>query len=83
MKFGKYLEKQAKNEWRDFYLDYKRLKDLIKDSAKEAETTGPAAFSPRTTSLSIVRAAKQADASEEKFFQTLETEVRFCCCVLG
>jgi len=76
MKFGKYLEKQAKEEWQPFYLDYKGLKDLIKESAKEAETSGPTAFSPRTTSLSIVRAAKKADASEERFFQKLEVEVR-------
>ncbi|KAF8057149.1 VTC4 [Scenedesmus sp. PABB004] len=75
MKFGKYLEKQAKEEWRAFYLDYKGLKDLIKESAKEAETSGPAAFSPRTTSLSIVRAAKTTDAAEERFFQMLEAEV--------
>ncbi|KAF6262836.1 VTC domain-containing protein [Scenedesmus sp. NREL 46B-D3] len=75
MKFGKYLDKQAKEEWRSFYLDYKGLKDLIKESAREAETAGPAAFSPRTTSLSIVRAAKTADAAEERFFQKLEAEV--------
>jgi len=42
----------------------------------EAETSGPAAFSPRTTSLSIVRTSKQADAAEERFFQKLEAEVR-------
>jgi SPX domain protein involved in polyphosphate accumulation len=89
MKFGKYLEKQAKEEWRSFYLDYKGLKDLIKESAKEAETAGPTAFSPRTTSLSIVRAAKTADAAEERFFQKLEAEVRQHCvlhvllCVIG
>eukprot|EP00877_Chromochloris_zofingiensis_P009475 jgi/Chrzof1/4781/Cz14g26070.t1 len=75
MKFGKYLDKQAKDDWRAFYLDYKGLKDLIKASAKEAETSGPTAFSPRTTSLSIVRASKQADATEERFFQKLELEV--------
>eukprot|EP00775_Hariotina_reticulata_P007348 gene7348-7559_t len=75
MKFGKYLEKQAKDDWRSQYLDYKGLKDLIKESAKEAETSGPTAFSPRTTSLSIVRASKQADAAEERFFQKLEIEV--------
>jgi hypothetical protein len=42
---------------------------------REAETQGPAAFSPRTTSLSIVRAAKQADAAEERFFRRMEAEV--------
>jgi SPX domain protein involved in polyphosphate accumulation len=75
MKFGKYLEKQAKEEWRAFYLDYKGLKDLIKDSAKQAEASGPTAFSPRTTSLSIVRANRLTDAAEERFFQKLEAEV--------
>lgn len=75
MKFGKYLEKQARDEWRTQYLDYKGLKDLIKESAREAETSGPAAFSPRTTSLSIVRASKQADAAEERFFRKMEAEV--------
>ncbi len=75
MKFGKYLEKQAREEWRGAYLDYAALKDLIKDSAKQAETAGPAAFSPRTTSLSIARANKQTDAAEERFFQKLQSEV--------
>ncbi|GBG00375.1 vacuolar transporter chaperone [Raphidocelis subcapitata] len=75
VKFGKYLEKQAKEEWKTSYLDYNALKDLIKESALEAETAGPTTFSPRTTSLSIVRAGRKADASEERFFQKLEAEV--------
>ncbi len=73
----RYLEKQARDEWKQYYLDYKGLKDLIKESARQAETSGPSAFSPRTTSLSIVRSAKQADAAEERFFQKLEAEVRW------
>lgn len=76
VKFGEYLEKQAKEEWRPAYLDYKGLKDLIKESAQEADTAGPTTFSPRTTSLSIARAGRKADASEERFFQKLEAEVR-------
>jgi len=76
MKFGKYLEKQTRPEWRAYYLDYNGLKDLLKESARAAETAGPAAFSPRTTSLSIVRANKNTDAAEERFFQQLEKEVR-------
>jgi hypothetical protein len=39
-RFGKYLEKQAKPDWAQYYLDYKSLKDLIKESAKEAAATG-------------------------------------------
>lgn len=33
--FGKYLEEKARPEWRANYLDYKALKDLIKESASE------------------------------------------------
>lgn len=33
--FGKYLEEKARPEWRNHYLDYKALKDLIKESATE------------------------------------------------
>jgi SPX domain protein involved in polyphosphate accumulation len=76
MKFGKHLERQMRPEWAAYYIDYKGLKDLIKEATREAEQSGGAvAFSPRTTSLSIVRAAKGADAAEERFFQKLEGEV--------
>jgi hypothetical protein len=74
MKFGKYLDSKCKPEWRDFYLDYKKLKDLIKSSASLTE--GAAAYSPRTTSLTVVRSNNTKEAAEEKFFLTLETEVR-------
>jgi SPX domain protein involved in polyphosphate accumulation len=76
MKFGKHLERQMRPEWAAYYIDYKGLKDLIKEAVREAEQSGGAVnFSPRTTSLSIVRAAKGADAAEERFFQKLEGEV--------
>lgn len=76
MKFGKHLERQMRPEWAAYYIDYKGLKDLIKEAVREAEQSGGAvAFSPRTTSLSIVRAGKGSDAAEERFFQRLEGEV--------
>ncbi len=44
---------------------------------KEAADAGDSvAFSPRTTSLSVVRAQTQQDAAEERFFRKLDAEVR-------
>ncbi|GAB4819711.1 hypothetical protein N2152v2_006757 [Parachlorella kessleri] len=76
MKFGKYLEEKARPEWRDNYLDYKALKDLIKESASEDAAVGVGVnYSPRTTSLSVQRAADRRDSAEERFFRRLEAEV--------
>ena len=47
---------------------------------KEAADAGDGiAFSPRTTSLSVVRAQTQQDAAEERFFRKLDEEVRTLC----
>lgn len=54
MKYGKYLEQKARPEWRQHYLDYKGLKDLIKESVAEAES-GVVSYSPRQTSLTVVK----------------------------
>jgi len=37
MKYGKYLKNNQIQKWEAHYLDYKRLKKLIKDSQAEAE----------------------------------------------
>ncbi|GAB4814940.1 hypothetical protein N2152v2_001986 [Parachlorella kessleri] len=100
MKFGKYLEAKSRPEWREQYINYKALKDLIKASAEEAAEVAarqqPAAadpllsrplgradwsgdpsfnYSPRTTSLTVVRTAGARDTAEERFFKVLEGEV--------
>lgn len=75
MKFGKYLESKQRPEWRTHYLDYKGLKDLIKEAVAETERSGTTTFSPRTTSLSVLRAGSLKPA-EERFFEKLEDEVR-------
>ena len=75
MKFGKYLEAKQRPEWRTHYLDYKGLKDLIKEAVAETERSGTTTFSPRTTSLSVLRAGSLKPA-EERFFEKLEDEVR-------
>ena len=45
-----------------FPADYKGLKDLIKESAAEEATAGVQSFSPRTTSLTVQRAADRRDS---------------------
>ena len=77
MKFGKYILEQADGRWRGAYLDYRRLKELIKASVREVEALGGGiAFSPRTTSLSVQRPRDAQDRAEESFFTALEEEVR-------
>ncbi|EFN52611.1 hypothetical protein CHLNCDRAFT_58814 [Chlorella variabilis] len=78
MKFGKYVLEKQRAEWSDQYVDYKGLKDLIKESAAEEATAGVQSFSPRTTSLTVQRAADRRDSAEERFFQKLESEVDKC-----
>ncbi len=73
MKFGKYLEAKQRTEWRTQYVDYKGLKDLIKEAVAETERSGTVNFSPRTTSLSVLRAGSLKPA-EERFFEKLESE---------
>jgi SPX domain protein involved in polyphosphate accumulation len=75
MKFGKKLELNAKPEWRTQYLDYKALKELIKASVEESQSAGVLSYSPRTTSLTVIRANKNVSAAD-KFFTLLESEVR-------
>lgn len=73
MKFGRFLEARVKPEWRSEYVDYKALKDLIKQAAAESENVGNGvSFSPRTTSLTVQRGARRG--AEERFFEKLESE---------
>jgi SPX domain protein involved in polyphosphate accumulation len=76
MQFGKYLEEKQRAEWKDYYVDYKCLKDLIKEAARQQEEAGVAGgYSPRTTSLTVQRAMDSRDSAEEQFFRRLEAEV--------
>jgi hypothetical protein len=69
----RYLVEKQKPDWKDYYLDYKGLKDLIKASAEDADQG--ASFSPRTTSLTVQRYNNRKDSAEERFFTKLEQEV--------
>ena len=77
-KFGKYLEENLRPQWRQNYVDYKLLKDLIKASLAELEGDDNArhSFSPRTTSLTVQRQSRGRKTSEEEFFEILEQQAR-------
>ena len=76
-KFGKYLEENLRHEWRNNYVDYKLLKDLIKESLAEVERdeNDRVSFSPRTTSLTVQRPNRGKLNAEEEFFAKLEEQV--------
>jgi len=87
MKFGKYLELSGVIEWKDKYLDYQRLKDMIKAlsivESKEADIEeGSSGFGERVTSLSMVPNPKPTskfegkDITEADFFNLLEAELK-------
>mmetsp|Transcript_16483 Transcript_16483/g.28259 ORF Transcript_16483/g.28259 Transcript_16483/m.28259 type:complete len:740 (-) Transcript_16483:558-2777(-) len=78
MKYGKYLEDKQRPEWSSYYVNYKALKDLIKEAQAEAENGGAGgpAFSPRTTSLTVQRVTNQKASASERFFKKLEEEVK-------
>ena len=74
MKFGKYIDEQARPDWRDKYLDYGQLKQYIKEAVAQLESgSDETAFSPRTTSLSVAK--NHNESPEANFFNKLETEV--------
>jgi len=75
MQYGKYLEEKQRAEWREHYIDYKCLKDLIKEAARQQEEAGVTEYSQRTTSLTVQRAMDSRENLEEKFFKKLESEV--------
>eukprot|EP01024_Parvocaulis_polyphysoides_P026125 TRINITY_DN2383_c0_g1_i13.p1 TRINITY_DN2383_c0_g1~~TRINITY_DN2383_c0_g1_i13.p1 ORF type:complete len:750 (-),score=93.88 TRINITY_DN2383_c0_g1_i13:114-2363(-) len=78
MKFGKYLSSKVRPEWREQYVDYRALKDNIKEQVRASEQVGAVlSHSPRQTSLSVLKPTDK-DATEElavKFFRLLEKEI--------
>jgi SPX domain protein involved in polyphosphate accumulation len=80
MKFGEYLREQKNPEWQNSYLDYDKLKDMIKEL--ESRHVG-VLVTGKGTSLSVARptnAAGMPQAGEgitqEQFFSFLEQEMR-------
>ena len=60
----------------DQWIDYSGLKGLIKAQV-ESGSTGPAAYSPRTTSLTVQRYNNKSNNNEEAFFKLLEANVSY------
>lgn len=75
MKFGKYLASKQRPEWTTNYLDYKALKDVIKQAVDEVQSDGIEGSSPRETSLTVLRSGR-VDRAEDRFFILIEKEVR-------
>mmetsp|Transcript_24061 Transcript_24061/g.38821 ORF Transcript_24061/g.38821 Transcript_24061/m.38821 type:complete len:676 (+) Transcript_24061:242-2269(+) len=81
MKFGKHLDQALYEPWRKFYVNYKRLKDLLKKFFKQE--TGGGGEVPLTTygSFDDEEGGKENDfkskeALEQVFIKELEEEVK-------
>lgn len=84
MKFGEHLHKNALPEWKDYYLDYDKLKSLI----RELED-GESEIVPQDTSHGITFSsggflnaaaqpaplARDKSTTQESFFRLLESEM--------
>ena len=66
---------QARPEWRDSYIQYAALKNLIKEAHEDATGVSAAAFEPRTTSLTVARAGRASKTADERFYELLEAEM--------
>jgi len=77
MKYGIYLEQKARAEWRQHYLDYSKLKDLIDAAVKEdSERADGTAYSLRVTSLTVQRPDRsKEEGAHERFCTLLSQEI--------
>lgn len=89
MKFGKYLISNETEEWKEYYLDYDKLKQLIKRLCAlqlgEAESSeiGTSLSVPRPTNAAGVPLKKEAPKegdevplTQENFYIVLESEMK-------
>ena len=81
MKFGEYLTTNAVVEWQDKYLNYDKLKKIIK--LLEEKHLGTQQSTGIGTSLSVPRPTNAAgmpvdsvSVTQEDFFSVLESEMR-------
>ena len=81
MKFGAYLEANMRAEWADSYLDYSKLKKILKILAKVAKQTSKEEnykeYVPSLSIKNIEEAEKKVtyngeDITEEDFFVTVD-----------
>ena len=74
MKYGTYLEQKALPEWREHYLNYNALKDLIDEATRE-EGGDLSAYAQRVTSLTVERPASTIGSANDRFASLLSQEV--------
>eukprot|EP00981_Chlorochromonas_danica_P013550 scaffold6470_cov243-Ochromonas_danica.AAC.2 len=82
MKFGEYLRTNKVADWQHFYLDYDKLKGMIKE-LEAIHLAAPADHSGTATSLSVPRPTNAAGmpvegphVTQEQFYAFLEQEMR-------
>eukprot|EP01038_Epipyxis_sp_PR26KG_P008677 gene8677-11725_t len=87
MKFGEYLNSEKVLEWQHSYLDYDKLKSMIKD-LEDKHLFSPPQDGGKTTSLSVPRPTNAAampydqvgngssETTHEQFYSFLEQEMR-------
>ncbi len=83
MKFGKYLLENQTPEWKEMYIDYEKLKKLIKKlSALQLSSPleggkGTSLSIPRPTNAAgIPLAGEDQTLTQENFYAVLEEEMR-------
>ena len=80
MKYGLYLASKMRPEWRDYYIDYDTLKDLIDNATKQLDAgETSSAYSQRVTSLTVARPTGSNDSTQnahEQFSILIGNEVR-------
>ena len=82
MKYGLYLSSKMRPEWRDYYISYDTLKDLIDEATKQLQSGGDetsAAYSLRVTSLTVARpsgSSEQSGNAHDQFCILIGNEVR-------
>ena len=83
MKFGDYLKAHLCEEWADNYLNYDKLKKIIKrleEGHINVQNTGGIGTSLSvplpTNAAGMPISAGQADFTQEDFFKFLESEMR-------
>lgn len=83
MKFGKYLEANKEPAWAEYYLQYGKLKHIIKDlQAKNLQSPGPdtknvsLSVPAPTNAAGVVEGKSVTDVNQEAFFTLLESEMK-------
>lgn len=85
MKFGKYLQENKNPEWKTMYLDYDKLRDMIKALEANTKNVAPApsggvgialTVSLPTNSAGMPIDKAYSEMTQEQFYSFLEQEMR-------